>query len=98
MRHWLSTFGRTKDPPMSLKAGKDVWLVDLRTPFLSLSQNLCVKFVERDCSKITYKLPSSSGEAGIARGLGPRGRGFESCLLDQIGRANSNYNNIFSGK
>ena len=31
------TFGRTKDPPMSLKAGKDVWLVDLRTPFLSLT-------------------------------------------------------------
>jgi hypothetical protein len=28
--HWSSTFGRTKDPPMSLKAGKDVWLVNPR--------------------------------------------------------------------
>jgi hypothetical protein len=45
----MPTFGRTKDPPMSLKAGKDVWLVDLRTPFLSLSQNLCVKFVREIC-------------------------------------------------
>ena len=32
------TFGRTKDPPMSLKAGKDVWLVDLRTLSFSFTK------------------------------------------------------------